>query len=221
MTTTLGTPERGRTIDVKVTVAELPAASAFWMRAYPVHHTFAELYQDCMNYAPMERLRASLQPALASRHFWTGTRFMRRADPLAALLSQAATSADGSPELSLVLRRDYYRIGPRPLVSGGAEHVYIDAEDAVENVIETILSQEQKSCCFDLCDWRGHRLSLEKSLADYELWPAWQDSEEFPDRADLRLRARTGWVAYALLAAACLAGLSLGYWVWTAITARV
>ena len=206
------------TADVKVTVPELPEIGAFWVRDYGTHHTFAELYQECVNHPSVVRSLSSLQPAHASRHFWSGASLMPRAASLHSLAAQVTAPAGGRPELSLILRRDLYRLGPPQFVAGGIEYTYIDAEDRIDRVIPIILGKDQNPCCFDLCDWRRRRLAPDKTLADFELWPAWEDAGEFPDRAGLRLRARTGWLAYTLLAIAAVAGLLLGYTFWKIAT---
>jgi len=214
MTSADGQPNSAAKIHIKITIPEMDSIGSFWIRDYPIHRSFAELYQECVNHDTVLAAPHALEPVKASRHFWLGERMMRRGDSLQAAVERSAKSALGPAELSLVLRRDYYRIGPPNLVSGGIEYTYIDAEDRVDNVLPSILDKDQKICCFDLCDWRRRRLALDKSLADYELWPAWQDSGEFPSRAALKLRPQAGGLAYALLAVAALAGSLSGYFVW-------
>ncbi len=147
-----------------------------------------------------------------SRHFWAGERFLKRDETLSVLSASA--------EISLVLRRDLYQIGPKEAVDGQIEFTYVDAEDRIEKVIPRVLNKAERSCCFDLCDWRGRRLAGDQSLAFHALWPAWEDGKPLPARAQLRLRPRTGWLAYLLLALAALAGLGLGYWLWIALAVR-
>lgn len=200
-------------IDIKITILEMAALGPFWIRDYPTHRSFAELYQECVNHPAVLASPLPLEPVKASRHFWLGDRLMPRGDSLHTVASRPAKSA-GPTELSLFLRRDYYRIGPLNLVAGGIEYTYIDAEDRVDNVLPSILDKDQKTCCFDLCDWRGHRLAPDKSLTDYELWPAWQESGDFPSHAALKLRPRAGRLAYLLLGTAALAGFLCGYSVW-------
>ena len=197
-------------VDVKVTIPELSDIGPFWLRGCPAHATFAELYQDCVNHDEVRRSRQSL--TRVSRHFWHSERFLKRTETLAVLNSQA--------EISLVLRRDLYRVGPKEAVDGQIEYTYMDAEDRIEKVIPRILNKAERSCCFDLCDWRGRRLAATESLASYSLWPAWEDAKLFPERAQLRLRSRTGWLAYVLLAVAALLGLGLGYWLWILLASR-
>lgn len=194
-------------VDVKITIPELTDVPAFWIRDYPLHGTFAELYQDCVNHEAVRRSRQTLDRV--SRHFWFGEKFLPRALSLA---SQFPAEADRSQEISLVLRRDLYRVGPPALVTGNSEYTYVDAENRIDRVVALILNKAERPGCFDLCDWRGRRLSSEKSLAVQALWPAWEDSKQFPERAVLRLRPRMGWVAYVLLAMALGGGLGLGYW---------
>lgn len=197
-------------VDVKVTILELSDIGPFWLRGCPDHATFSELYQDCVNH---DEVRRSRQPLTrVSRHFWSGERLLKRDETLSALKAQG--------EISLILRRDLYRVGPKEAVDGQIEYTYVDAEDRIEKVIPRILNKAERSCCFDLCDWRGRRLATDQSLIFHSLWPAWEDAKAFPERAQLRLRPRTGWLAYALLAAAALAGLGLGYWLWIALAGR-
>ncbi len=199
-------------MDFKITIPELTDVRTFWIRGFLVHSTFAELYQECVNHEDVRRSRQSLDRI--SRHFWFGDRFMPRGVSLA---SQLAADSDTHPEISLVLRRDLYRIGPREAVNGHVEYTYVDAEDRIDKVIALILNKAERPCCFDLSDWRGRRLASEKSLAFHEIWPAWEDAKTFSERASLRLRPRTGWLAYALLTLALLGGLGLGYWLWTVL----
>jgi len=207
---TFGSEQAKRRVDVKVTIPELSDIGPFWLRGCPDHATFSELYQDCVNH---DEVRRSRQPLTrVSRHFWYGERFLKRAETLSALSAPA--------EISLVLRRDLYRVGPKEAVDGQIEYTYVDAEDRIEKVIPRILNKAERSCCFDLCDWRGRRLAAAESLAFHSLWPAWEDVKSFPERAQLRLRPRTGWLAYALLAAAALSGLGLGYWLWIVLAGR-
>ena len=199
-------PGRTETVDVKVTIPEMTDVRPFWLRDYPLNGTFAELYQDCINHEDVRRSRQPL--ARISRHFWFGEKFLPRS---ASLASQLTREGQAYGELSLVLRRDLYRVGPPTLVSGNTEFAYADAEDRIDRVVALILDKAEKPCCFDLCDWRGRRLSSDKSLASNSLWPAWEEAKDFPERASLRLRARTGWLAYVLLAVALLGGLGAGY----------
>ena len=194
-------------VDVKVTIPELTDIRPFWLRDYPLHGTFAELYQDCINHDDVRRSRQPLERI--SRHFWFGEKFLPRS---ASLASQLTREGQAYPEISLVLRRDLYRVGPPPLVAGNTEYTYVDAEDRIDRVVTLTLSKAERPCCFDLCDWRGRRLTSDKSLAAHALWPAWEEAKTFPERATLRLRPRTGWLAYLLLALALLGGLALGYW---------
>ena len=206
----ISSSQQTQRMDVKVTILELADIGPFWLRDCPAHATFAELYQDCVNH---EDVRRSRQPLTrVSRHFWYGERFLSRTETLAALNAQA--------EVSLVLRRDLYRVGPKEAVDGQIEYTYVDTEDRIEKVIPRILNKAERSCCFDLCDWRGRRLASGESLAFHSLWPAWEDAKSFPERAQLRLRPRIGWLAYVLLAAGALAGLGLGYWLWIVLAGR-
>ena len=202
-------------VDVKVTIPELADIRPFWLRDYPLHATFAELYQDCINHEDVRRSRQSLERI--SRHFWFGERFLPRSVSLA---SQLTSESQSYGELSLVLRRDLYRVGPPTLVAGNIEYTYADAEDRIDRVVTLVLDKAERPCCFDLCDWRGRRLTPDKSLASHSLWPAWEEAKAFPERATLRLRPRTGWLAYVLLAVALLGGTGLGYWLWTVLVSR-
>jgi len=211
-------PRGADLVDVKVTVPELPDVRPFWLRDCAAHQTFAELYQDCVNHADVRRSQHGL--SRISRHFWYGDRLLLRGDSLHSLAAPAAGGAAARPELSLALRRDLYRVGPVEALDGHAEYTYVDAEDRILKVIGIILNKAERPGCFDLCDWRGRRLAADKSLASHALWPAWEDAEAFPDRARLRLRPRIGWLAYALLALAVLAGLGAGYWLWLTLAGR-
>lgn len=206
-------------MDVKITIPELTDVPAFWIRGYPPHGTFAELYQDCVNHEAVRRSRQSLDRV--SRHFWFGEKFLPREQSLASQLSADAERAqEVTQEISLVLRRDLYRVGPPASLAGNIEYTYVDAEDRIDRVVALILSKTERPCCFNLHDWRGRRLAPEKSLAAHALWPAWEDAKNFPERAVLRLRPRTGWLAYFLLAVALGGGLGLGYWLWGVLVSR-
>ena len=194
-------------MDVKITIPEMTDVRPFWIRGCPPHCTFADLYQDCVNHDDVRRSRQPL--GRISRHFWLGEKFLPRDASLASLFPG---EADASQEVSLVLRRDLYRVGPPASVAGNTEYTYVDAEDRIDRVIALILDKAERPCCFDLSDWRGRRLAPDKSLASHALWPAWEGAEAFPERATLRLRPRTGWLAYGLLAVALVGGLGLGYW---------
>ena len=201
-------------MDVKITIPELTDVRPFWIRGCAPHHTFGELYQDCVNHDDVRRSRQKLDRI--SRHFWAGETFLLRT----ASLASQFPGDDGSREISLVLRRDLYRVGPPELAAGHTEYTYVDAEDRIDRVVALILSKSERPCCFDLSDWHGRRLAPDKSLASHSLWPAWEDSKAFPERAALRLRPRTGWLAYALLAVALLGGGGLGYWLWNVLVSR-
>ncbi len=205
-----GQAKQNRQVDVKVTILELTDISPFWLRGCSDHVTFSELYQDCINHDEVRRSRQTL--GRVSRHFWAGERFLKRTETLSVLNTPA--------EVSLILRRDLYRVGPKEAVDGQIEYTYVDAEDRIDKVIPRILNKAERTRCFDLCDWRGRRLAAAESLAFHSLWPAWEDKEQFPERAQLRLRPHIGWLAYALLAAAALAGLGLGYWLWIVLAGR-
>ncbi len=202
--------EMRQQVDVKVTIPELTDIGPFWLRGCPAHATFADLYQDCVNHEDVRRSRQPL--SRVSRHFWAGERFLLRLETLSVLKTQT--------EVSLVLRRDLYRIGPKEAVDGQTEYTYVDAEDRIEKVVPKVLNKAERSCCFDLCDWRGRRLAGDESLASHSLWPAWEETKSFPERATLRLRSRTGWLAYVLLLLGALTGLGLGYWLWIALSVR-
>jgi hypothetical protein len=103
-------------VDVKITVPELTDVRPFWIRGCPLHSTFAELYQDCVNHDDIRRSRQPLERV--SRHFWFGEKFLPRG---ASLASQFPNDANVSQEISLVLRRDLYRVGPPEMVAGSIE----------------------------------------------------------------------------------------------------
>lgn len=195
------------TVDVKVRIPELEDIGAFWVRQYPLHRTFRDLHELCLNHPEVQTSKKSLAHSRASRHFWCGERLMRRKEPISAALSRGG-------EISLVLRPDLYHVGPPSLLRPDIEYTYLDAEAPLGEIIVQILSRDERSRCFDLC--RGtdrRRLAREKSLADHGLWPAWQDApvSEFPVRARLLLRARSSWLAQALLVVAALLGTAIGY----------
>lgn len=210
-----GQSDKMGTVDVKVTIPELTDVRPFWIRGCPLHGTFAELYQDCINHDDVRRSRQSLERI--SRHFWFGEKFLPRS---ASLASQLTGDGQAYPDISLVLRRDLYRVGPPAMVAGNIEYTYADAEDRIDRVVTLILDKAERPCCFDLCDWRGRRLTSDKSLASHSLWPAWEETKAFPERATLRLRPRTGWLAYVLLAIALVGGLGMGYWLWIILVSR-
>lgn len=108
--------------DIILLDQELSDIGPFWLRGYSDHTTFFELYQDCVNHEEVRRSRQSL--TRVSRHFWYGDRFLKRAETLSALNAQA--------EISLVLRRDLYRVGPKEAGNGQLEYTYLDAEDRIE-----------------------------------------------------------------------------------------
>ena len=209
----------GLAVDVKISVPELSDISSFWIRSFPTHYTFAELYQECINHPAVLQSGRSLERIRASRHFWHGHRMMLRGEPR-DLVADGAEGSSG--EISLVLRRDYYQVGPSQYIAGGVEYTYVNSEAAIDEVLAHILNPEEKLCCFDLCDSRGKRLDREQSLANYALWPAWEDApaEEFPDHARLLIRPRTSWLPYAILVVGALIGAILGYWLITVLLTR-
>ena len=199
-----------QTIDVKVSIPELTDIPSFFLRGYATHHTFEELYQECVNHSSVMRTGKALERVPASRHFWHGERMMFRNRSLDAVLREGKEM--GNAEISLVLRRDLYCIGPPVLVSGGAAYVYMDAEAPIEEVIARVLTREERPCCVDLCNHHKHRLERSKSLADYELFPALEGSNEtFPDRATLFLKPRVSALSYVLLFLSVTLGLLIGY----------
>lgn len=213
-----------QTVDVAVRIPELVDIAPFWMRGVPLHQTFGALYEACVNHPEARRSRKSLAHVRASRHFWCGERMMLRGQTLADALTRGnGSSNDGNgTETALVLRPDYYRIGPPQYVAGRIEYTYLDAEAPAGALVTQVLNTEEKSRCFDLCDARGKRLASDQPLAHYELWPAWQEaaSDDFPVHATLRLRPRTSWLPLALLAVAALAGTGTGYLLLCALLAR-
>lgn len=199
-----------QTVDVKVSILELTDIPSFFLRGYATHHTFEELYQECVNHPSVVRAGKALERVPASRHFWHGDRMMLRKHSLDTILR--AGTEPGSGEISLILRRDLYRIGPPSMVSGGAEYIYMDAEAPIEEVIARVITREERPCCVDLYSHRKHRLDRAKSLNDYELFPAQEGSNEaFPDRAVLLLRPHVSVLSYVLLVLAVLLGVVVGY----------
>ena len=139
--------------------------------------------------------------------------FLKRDETLSALKAQG--------EISLVLRRDLYRVGPKEAVDGQIEYTYVDAEDRIEKVIPRILNKAERSGCFDLCDWRGRRLAAGRGRwCSIRCGRPGKTQKRFLNARQLRLRPRTGWLAYVLLAAAALIGLGLGYWLWIVLAGR-
>jgi len=211
-----------QTVDVNISIPELPESGSFWLRNFPAHHHLDELYQECVNRPEIAHAQSFLQRVRASRHFWLGDTMLRRRQTLAELAQTIGSAANGKFEIALVLRRDYYRIGPVHLVIGGKGHIYVQAEAPIKDVIAQVLVHEERSCCFDLCDRHYRRLDREKSLADYGLWPAWEDSarQEFPARARLALRARVSWLPRMCYVGAVLLGFAIGYWSISALLAH-
>src|SRR5258708_6826947 len=111
-------------IDIKISIPELKDVGSFWIRGYPTHHTFEQLEMDCVNYPVVAPFRAPLERVRASRHFWFGEQMMLRKQAPSDLTARIT----GNNEVSLTLRRDYYKIGPPAYVRGGAEFLYLDAE---------------------------------------------------------------------------------------------
>ena len=197
-----------RTLDLRISIPELTDVNSFWLRGFPTHLTFEDLLQECVNYPDVRRSPNALEKSSASRHFWFNDQMLLREQPVGTLMEKVA----GNAEISLALRRDYYRIGPPNYVAGGKEYLYLDAEEPVEKLVAQTLAKEERPCCFDISDTRGRRLRPEATLASYELLPAWQDSKDaFPDRAVLRLRPRASWQPALLLFVAALLGLGIGY----------
>ncbi len=196
-------------VDIKVRVPELTDIGPFWIRGYPTRHTFTDLYAECINHDDVLASRLSLSRARASRHFWVGERMMLRGEAVA----EAVRGTQPTGEISLVLRPDYYRVGPPQYLRPGLEYIYLDAEEATGVLAGQILGAEDQACCFDFQSFQRRRLSHDRSLADYGLWPAWQDAagQEFPARALLRLVPRVSWQPLALLLAGGLAGAGGGY----------
>ena len=202
-----------QTIDIRVSIPELPKAGSFWMRDYPTHRNFAELYQDCVNHADVVRERKTLEQVRASRHFWFNDVMLRRDALLTTLQTQADNSGKAYQEVSLVLRRDYYQVHPANLLKTKSERIYINAEAPVREIIAEILVSEECPGCFNLHTHKGKHIAHDRSLADERCWPGWEDApaNEFPVHARLLLRPRVSWLPYALYVVALAAGLLLGY----------
>ena len=197
------------TVDIKILVPELSDIGPFWLRGYAAHHTFADLYHECINHPSVLASRLSLSRTRASRHFWLGERLMLRPE----LIAEGLPSSAALGEISLVLRPDYYRVGPPQYTRRGLEYTYLDAEAPTGELTGQILSAEEQDHCFDFLNFQKKRLKRDRSLADYGLWPAWQDAppDEFPARAALRLVPRGSWQPAALLAVSALFGTGCGY----------
>ena len=209
--------EVSSTLDIRISIPELSDVGSFWLRGNPMRRTFEELLQECVNYPDVRRSPNALERVPASRHFWFGDQMLLQGQTVAVLAEKAA----GNSEVSLILRRDYYRIVPPQFVAGGSEYVYLDAEAPTEQLVARILSREEKPCCFDLADTRKRRLKPENTLASYELFPAWQDSKDaFPNRAVLRLQPRASWQPTILLVVAALLGIGIGYLVVSAFLGK-
>ncbi len=127
-----------QTVDIRISIPELPKAGTFWMRNYPTHRNFAELYQDCVNHNEVVRERKTLEKVRASRHFWFNDVMLRRDALLTTLQTQAADLGGASQEITLVLRRDYYQVHPANLLKTKSERIYINAEAPVREIIAEI-----------------------------------------------------------------------------------
>ena len=209
-----------QTIDLRISIPELPNIDTFWIRDYPTHQNFAELYQHCVNRTVLASERKTLEKVRASRHFWFNDVMLRRDVLVNTLLASDAPQAGTRQEITLVLRRDYYQVHPANLLKTKSEHIYIDAEKPINEIVKDILISDECPSCFDLCTRRKKRISHNHSLAEEKLWPAWEDApaNEFPMRAYLLLRPRVSWLPYALYAAALTIGLLIGYrWIAAAL----
>jgi hypothetical protein len=206
-------PNSADLVDLQITISELSGIKPFWIRGFAAHRTFGELFQETMNHPSVVQSPQALDPPTASRHFWCGERFVSRNAAVTTLLSTATQTATGSREVSLTLRRDLYAVQPNTLVAGQTGYTYIDPEERIATVVAKIVTHTVPSCCYDLCDARRRKLSGEKSLTDYALWPGWEDAA-MQDRSRLNLRHRTDFMAYALLAAIMIVGVIAGYWLW-------
>lgn len=204
-----------QTIDIRVSIPEATEVGSFWIREYPTHHNFGELYQECVNHAGVLPARKALEQVRASRHFWLGETMLLREQTLATLLQSTVTQGVGNREISLVLRRDFYRVQPARLLKTGAEGIYINAEAPTKEVVAQILTGEECAACFDLCRAGGRRMAQGQSLADEKLWPAWEDNpcEPFPAHARLLLRPRVSWLPYMLYALALVGGAAVGFYI--------
>lgn len=202
-----------QTVDLRISIPELPKAGTFWMRNYPTHRNFAELYQDCVNHADVARERKTLEQVRASRHFWFNDIMLRRDALLTTLPIQSSQPGGGSQEISLILRRDYYQVHPANLLKTKSEHIYINAEAPAREIIAEVLVSEECPGCFNLHMHTGKHIAHDRSLADERCWPAWEDAppSEFPTRARLLLRPRVSWLPYALYIVALAIGLLVGY----------
>lgn len=213
-------PQPGQqTIDIRVSIPEVTDVGSFWIRGYSTRHTFGELYQECVNHAGALPARKALESVRASRHFWLGETMLLREQPLTTLQAGEAKTGGGSHEISLVLRRDFYRIQPARLLKTGTDSIYINSEAPAKEVVAQILTGEECADCFDLCSHRGRRMPQGRSLADEKIWPAWEDAPaaEFPSHARLQLRPRVSWLPYLLYAFALALGAIIGFYLLAAL----
>ena len=199
-------------VDIMVRIPELDKTNPVWLRGYGLQATAADLYHACVNLPELRAYHAMLDRHQASRHFWLGDKMLRR-DAVLSQVLEGAGGLGGNREITLILRRDQYRLSPPQLVSGGASALYLDAEAPIEHVVAGILTQDECPDCFDLCDAQGKHLARERSLADYALWPGWPDApaDAFPVHAQLQLRPRPAWLPRILYALALILGILAGY----------
>lgn len=213
-------PQAGKqTIDIRVSIPEVEGVSSFWIREYPTRHTFSDLYQECINHTGAGAARKVLEEVRASRHFWLGEQMLLREQLLSALPTTGTPGPMGRQEISLALRRDFYHVEPVRLLKTGAAGIYINAEAPTKEVVEQILTGEECAACFNLTTGRGRRVPHHRSLAEENLWPAWEDAPpaEFPARARLLLRPRVSKFPYVLYVFALAVGGLVGFYLLSAL----
>ena len=213
-------PQPGQQIiDIRVSIPEVADVGSFWIRGYSTHHTFGELYQECVNHAGALPARKALEGVRASRHFWMGDTMLLREQTLVALEAGSAKTGGVSREISLVLRRDFYRIQPARLLKTGTDSIYINSEAPAKEIVAQILTSEECADCFHLCSHKGRRVPHGRSLADEKIWPAWEDAPlaEFPSHARLQLRPRVSWLPYLVYVFALAAGAAVGFYLLAAL----
>ena len=233
-------------VDIKLSIPDLTVVPPFWMRDCSDTMTFQDLYQHCLNNTNIPQNPNPLVAEKIPRHFWLNRRLFQREETLHALLtdSQQNQAAQGpNPEFSLVLRRDYYGIGPGRFVRESAPeqsrdlvYLYINAEEEVENIIRKVANVEN-ICCIELYDHAGRHIprtsrliSRSISAADRErgalshagrplpgfILPAWEyemDSE-FTAGAALTLRLRVSWQPRVLYFLAAASGGAAGWFLY-------
>ncbi|MBC8103160.1 MAG: hypothetical protein H7Z41_11290, partial [Cytophagales bacterium] len=210
-------------LDVAISLPELTDVGTFWLRRQSAQVTFAALYQECLAHPEVLRSRdlSRFHQVRASRHFWCGERMLLRRDLLSSAIGSAGGSgaspvlnaAGSATEIALILRPDYYQVGPPQFLHPGVEYTYLDAEVPIGEFLPQILGPDESSRCFEIyfgataARAKGQRLDPSRSLAAQGAFPAWQESSApFPTRARLRVQARRSALIGAFYLLGALAG---------------